>query len=395
MGKFCGGRKLFCIALWVAFSSSATAAEYEFHFKNAEAQNVSVLGEFNGWKAQAMSKGGDGIWTVRVSLGAGVYGYKFLINGKDWIFDPDNPKRKTVDGIENSLLEIAEGASTPAATARPVATPLLTASRLTSSALGPAPTLSPTPGEIMILEIALSASRKADAIKDGYATVAHARIAVAVPTGFDPQKSWPLLVICNTEAYSNIDSLRQFKDAALAEGWVAVAADAVESDKEKEGGCRWPMMAAAFDYLTAAWPMAKDWPVASGGMSGGGKNGAFLAGDLARDHHRLIGMLMMGCNEDMATVVFRRTAPPSYLNAAVFLSSGKSDAIATPAQHEQVKNSLRATGFNKVRLEAFEGAHDIYQPHIGEALRWFMAESAKGSAKTPTTSDFDKLFKKK
>jgi predicted esterase len=131
-------------------------------------------------------------------------------------------------------------------------------------------------------------------------------------------------------------------------------------------------------------------------MSGGGKNGAFLAANLAREHHRVIGMLMMGCNQDMASVAYRHSAPPNFLAAAVFLSSGKNDKIATPAQHEDVKNSLRATGFQKVRLESFDGAHDIYQLHIGEALRWFAAQSGRSApAAAKGQSDFDKFFKKK
>lgn len=203
------------------------------------------MGEFNGWKGQSMTKGNDGIWTARISLGAGTYGYKFFVNGTDWILDPENLKKKSM----------------------------------------------------------------------------------------------------------------------------TLAADVVEAEKNKEGSNRGPCVAAAFDYLTAAWPAIRDWPVASAGMSGGGKNGAFLAAELAREHHRLIGMLMMGCNQDMASVAYRKSAPPNFLNATIFLSSGKSDKIATPEQHEYVKNSLKGTGFYKVRLENFDGAHDIYQPHIGEALR--------------------------
>ena len=160
---------------------------------------------------------------------------------------------------------------------------------------------------------------------------------------------------------------------------------------------RWPCIAAAFDYLMAAWPAMKDWPIASGGMSGGAKNSSFLVAQLAQEHHRVIGMLMMGCNQDLASAAYRKNAPPNFLGAAVFLSSGKSDTIATPAQHEKVKRSLQATGFRNVRLESFDGGHDIYQPHIGEALRWFVAQSlpSTGAQQAAKTSDFDKLFKKK
>jgi hypothetical protein len=396
-----GGRAWLLLAIWLAFLNYAGAAEQEFRFKNADAQSVVLMGEFNGWKGQPMTKGSDGVWTTKVSLGAGTYGYKFLVNGTDWILDPENSKKKTLEGVDNSAIEISEQGSAAAPTPRPALSPTATVTRLTtSSSLSSLPTpkttLNVTPGEILILEVPLCDKRRAEAVKDGNPKLAHAKVGLAVPQAFDPQKSWPILVVCNTEAYSNIDSMRQFKEAALAEGWMTLAADAVEAEKDKEGGNRWPCAAAAFDYLTAAWPAIKDWPVASGGMSGGGKNGAFLAAELAREHHRLIGMLMMGCNQDMASVAYRKSSPPNFLNAAVFLSSGKADKIATPEDHESVKNSLKATGFSKVRLENFDGAHDIHQPHIGEALRWFIAQSGTSSASpTPRKSDLDNFFKKK
>jgi hypothetical protein len=382
------------------FELGASAKDQEFRFEKSDAQSVALMCECNSWKAQPMAKQSDGIWTTTVSISPGSYGYKFLVNGTDWVFDPKNPNRKTINGIENSAIEISDGGSgsespTPRLASAPSVTPSATAvATPATSASSNTAALAPTPGEILTLEVPLSAKRRAEAAKDGNTRLAHAKMAIAVPQNFDPQKSWPVLVISNTEAYSNIDSMRQFKDAAIAEGWVIMAADGVETEKNKEGGDRWPTIAAAFDYITPLWPAVKDWPIATGGMSGGGKNSAFLAADLGREHHRIIGMLMMGCNQDMASVAYRKSAPPNFLSAAVFLSSGKSDTIATPAQHEEVKNSLKATGFQKVRLENFDGAHDIYQPHIGEALRWFIAQSSTTSP-GKRESDFDKFFKKK
>lgn len=377
----------------VLAATFADAAEHEFRYKRPDADSVSVMGEFNGWKAVPMTKGSDDVWSAKVTLPSGTHAYKFLVNGSEWVFDPNNPSRKNVDGVENSAVDVSASA-TPSAV--PLSTPTSTLRALTTPSTASTAALSPTPGEILIQEVPLSDQRRAEAVKDGYPNLKHARFAISVPTGFDPQKSWPILVICNTEAYANIDALRQFKQAVNDEGWIALAADEVEAEKTKEGGARWPCMAATFDYLTGAWPGIKNWPVASGGMSGGGKNGAFLAADLAREHHRVVGMLMMGCNQDMATVAYRRSAPPNFLSAVVFLSSGKSDTIATPASHEVVRDSLKRTGFKAVRLESFDGAHDIYQPHIGEALRWFIAQSS-GAAATPTpgNSELDKFFKKK
>jgi hypothetical protein len=99
-------------------AGAATAADYEFRLNKPDAQSVMVMGEFNGWKGQPMAKSGSGTWTAKVSLSPGTHAYKFLVNGSEWIFDPENSKRKTADGVENSAVEIsASGAST----ARPLA----------------------------------------------------------------------------------------------------------------------------------------------------------------------------------------------------------------------------------------------------------------------------------
>ena len=72
------------------------------------------MGEFNGWKGQPMTKAADGTWTAKVTLPAGTHGYKFLVNGTEWLLDPENPKRKNVDSVENSAMEVRQGASSNA-----------------------------------------------------------------------------------------------------------------------------------------------------------------------------------------------------------------------------------------------------------------------------------------
>jgi hypothetical protein len=47
-----------------------------------------------------MTKRPNWMWTIKVSIPPGTYGYKFLVDENDWVFDPNNPGRKTVDGRE-------------------------------------------------------------------------------------------------------------------------------------------------------------------------------------------------------------------------------------------------------------------------------------------------------
>jgi hypothetical protein len=215
-------------ALFLVLVASSQAKEEECRFEKPEAQTVGLMAEFNQWKGQPMTKQSNGTWTIKVSIPPGTYGYKFLVDGKEWVFDPKNSQRKTVDGVENSSIEIREEVTGPAV---PTATPVTTPSGSSVSAGA----LSVTPGEITTFEASLSVKQRAEAAKDN-PRIGTARAALAVPQGFDPQRNWPILVISNTEAYSNIDSMRQFKQTAIDEGWVIMAADAVQAEKNQGVG---------------------------------------------------------------------------------------------------------------------------------------------------------------
>jgi beta-lactamase regulating signal transducer with metallopeptidase domain len=70
-----------------------------------DARVVAVAGDFNHWNQSQFlfSREGDE-WVCRVSLPAGTYQYKFIVDG-NWLTDPNNPK--TVHdrrGIENSII---------------------------------------------------------------------------------------------------------------------------------------------------------------------------------------------------------------------------------------------------------------------------------------------------
>lgn len=94
-----------CIALTL-MAGTAIAGEHEFKYKAADATSVELMCEHNGWKGVAMTKGDDGVWKAKVDLPTGTHAYKFLVNGKDWVFDPDNSAKKSVEGNENSAVEI-------------------------------------------------------------------------------------------------------------------------------------------------------------------------------------------------------------------------------------------------------------------------------------------------
>ena len=174
--------RIICIFV-IAFAPSLLAKEQEFRFDKPDAQTVDLMGEFNHWKGLPMTRQANGTWTIKVSISPGTYGYKFLVDGKQWLFDPSNPKRKTVDGVENSAIEITEDAAKRivAATAPSIsAAPLDVAPHNTGS-------LSVAPGDVTTFKTALSARQRAAAAADGCPRLLTAKVALAVPQAFDPK----------------------------------------------------------------------------------------------------------------------------------------------------------------------------------------------------------------
>jgi len=89
----------------------------EFRYEDPSAGSVSVAGDFNGWDmgANPMTAGDGGVWSAVIDLDPGVYEYKFVVNGSDWIADPENPK--VVGAYGNSQLTIDDGGKIVAAAA--------------------------------------------------------------------------------------------------------------------------------------------------------------------------------------------------------------------------------------------------------------------------------------
>ena len=72
-----------------------------FFYHNDEATTVALAGSFNDWKPNPMvfSKNERGVWRAEISmLPKGTHFYKFVVDNKTWIADPENSHREN-DGL--------------------------------------------------------------------------------------------------------------------------------------------------------------------------------------------------------------------------------------------------------------------------------------------------------
>jgi serine protease AprX len=81
-----------------------------FVFHDDVAQSVSVAGDFNGWSqvATPLKLNDSGLWSTEIVVpAAGLFEYKFIVDGQRWIEDPSNGMKAPDNyGGLNSVLVI-------------------------------------------------------------------------------------------------------------------------------------------------------------------------------------------------------------------------------------------------------------------------------------------------
>ena len=78
----------------VASAAAGNQEVVRFVILAPSAQNVALVGDFNGWNPAAtpLARGtAAGAWTVTMPLAAGTYQYAFVVDGHVWVADPAAP----------------------------------------------------------------------------------------------------------------------------------------------------------------------------------------------------------------------------------------------------------------------------------------------------------------
>jgi len=231
------------------------------------------------------------------------------------------------------------------------------------------------PGSTVRANVPLSAQEKSYAAQGGNPVPPNAVAVMAAPVNFDPTKSWPILIICSTSDFKrqNRDDLVQFyQRVGLAEGWVLLAGDGPQHARNDTAAWRLAMTLAAIDALHRSFAGSEKWPTACAGFSGGAKGAGSIAPVLARNGCRITGLYLTGVNQDYLSPGYARAQPgAAFLSTPIYVSAGHDDRVATLEQQYDVAGSIKRTGFQRVRIGTFRGAHEVNDAQTSIALRWF------------------------
>ena len=237
-----------------------------------------------------------------------------------------------------------------------------------------------TPGATVKVSVPLSNLEKSYVAEGGNAVPPYTVATLAVPHGFDPNKTWPLLIAFSSSdhLYANwFDMMVHYRATALAEGWVLLTGDGPKPPPTLDSsGWRAGHALAALDALHRSFPGSKNWPIACAGQSGGAKRAGYLAPLFAARGYRVVGIFLEGMNEERLTEAYRRFNPGhDFLRTPIYFSSGVQDPIATLDQQNAVEDAMRRTGFTNIRHTNFPGGHQVLPSEVRNALRWFWKRS--------------------
>lgn len=92
-------------------SAADTVHVVRFVFIDREASRVSMVGDFNGWNADAtplVRTGVEGVWSVTLPMPRGRHEYAFIADGTRWSADPLAQAHADDFGTESSIVTVGQ-----------------------------------------------------------------------------------------------------------------------------------------------------------------------------------------------------------------------------------------------------------------------------------------------
>ena len=78
----------------------------KFQYVNSKAKIVSIIGDFNDWSPQPLTRANQKVWEITMKLNPGTYKYNYIVDGKV-VLDPYNKTPiETSRGFKSSTLNL-------------------------------------------------------------------------------------------------------------------------------------------------------------------------------------------------------------------------------------------------------------------------------------------------
>ena len=93
----------------IVTSHPDTVEFVRFVLVDSTARSVSIVGDFNEWRADRtpLVAPKPGVWSVSLPLSPGRHEYAFIVDGKRWVVDPASIPSSDEFGTESSILLVA------------------------------------------------------------------------------------------------------------------------------------------------------------------------------------------------------------------------------------------------------------------------------------------------
>ena len=203
------------------------------------------------------------------------------------------------------------------------------------------------------------------------------RFFLGVPNNFNPSKRTPVFVQWTTsDIKSHVKGAPVYWNECNRKGWLLVSVEGAPDSKELwTNSVFLAGIKEFFEQLHAKYPGSNEWPVATGGFSGGAKICQWMGGLMQElEGASVVGYWIGGCNEARFDYAIEDldVSKKAYKKAKAHISSGESDQLVKPHHRARMEDGCDDVNFREVRSEIYAGGHSMNNQQFGEALDWFL-----------------------
>lgn len=206
-----------------------------------------------------------------------------------------------------------------------------------------------------------------------------ATVGVVIPEGFDPARPQKVLVVFSTDdnGGAHVGALGRFGPIAARHGWLALAANGPVLDKSVAPEWHAIMVLAGLRALEEEWPGLREWPMFTGGNSGGASRASMIACGLLKAGYPIRGVFMgsTGGERFRAGMEIFNVPKSEIRPLRGFLAFGKNDRLLSDAARKSMESALEAAGIKTLRRVEYEGGHGLEPATLVEGLDWLASEN--------------------